>query len=448
MDIENYNSTSENDDIEHQESISENKDVENESISKDEDIENYNSTSENNDTGHQEPTSENKIDKKKIALAGIVLAAILMIIVLISSVISEKFKSISEEKKMKQQQQEAIESNTQRKKIVENIGYAGQKSEYLKQQETVNTTNNNVSNNNQTQTKIQPTKEIKSEEIEIVDESLQAYYEQLLQEELAARKSIIRFDDSDTEKSSNNGFFPTQAQNSTPNLNMPNMGNLLEQDQNKIKEKKEFLKGTDEDNLSIYNPFETVNPLSQYQVNAGAIIPGVFITGVKSTLPGRMIGQVRENVYDSTTGNYLLIPKGARLIGMYDSNVTFGQDRIMIIWERIIFPSGKSIQLNRFSGTDLSGYAGVTGKVNNHYGKLLTSVVLSSIIGAGTAIVDDDDDDKNWKDEAGRGAGEQIINIGTKFAEKVMNISPEITIATGQKFNIIVNSDLILEPLE
>lgn len=448
MDIENYNSTSENDDIEHQESISENKDVENESISRDEDIENYNSTSEDNDIGHQEPTSENKIDKKKIALAGIVLAAILMLIVLISSVISEKFKSISEEKKMKQQQQEAIESNTQRKKIVENIGYAGQKSEYLKQQETVNTTNNNVSNNNQTQTKIQPTKEIKSEEIEIVDETLQAYYEQLLQEELAARKSIIRFDDSDTEKSSNNGFFPTQAQNSTPNLGIPNMGNLLEQDQNKIKEKKEFLKGTDEDNLSIYNPFETVNPLSQYQVNAGAIIPGVFITGVKSTLPGRMIGQVRENVYDSTTGNYLLIPKGARLIGMYDSNVTFGQDRIMIIWERIIFPSGKSIQLDRFSGTDLSGYAGVTGKVNNHYGRLLTSVVLSSIIGAGTAIVDNDNDDKNWKDEAGRGAGEQIINIGTKFAEKVMNISPEITIATGQKFNIIVNSDLVLEPLE
>lgn len=134
-------------------------------------------------------------------------------------------------------------------------------------------------------------------------------------------------------------------------------------------------------------------------------------------------------------------------MGMYDSNVTFGQDRVMIIWERIIFPSGKSIELDRFVGTDLSGYAGVTGKVNNHYEKLLTSVVLSSIIGAGTAIVDDDDDN-DWKSEAGHGAGEQIINIGTKFADKVMNIAPEITIAPGQKFNIIVNSDMLLEPIE
>ena len=163
-----------------------------------------------------------------------------------------------------------------------------------------------------------------------------------------------------------------------------------------------------------------------------------------------MIGQVREDVYDSVTGNYVLIPKGAKLLGVYDSNVTFGQDRVMIIWERIIFPSGKSIQLNRFVGTDLSGYAGVTGKVNNHYAKLLTSVVLSSLIGAGTAIVTNNDNDKNndWKYAAGQGAGEQIINIGNKFAERVINIAPEITIAPGQKFNIIVSSDMVLEPVK
>lgn len=375
-----------------------------------------------------EPKSENKIDKKKLMIAGIVATAILIILVLISSVFSSKIKDFSSPKENKE---EVI--STSRKIISENTGYAGKKTEFL------------IEKNKSKPQEIQPIKQIE-EQPEKIDENLKVYYEQLLQEELAARKSIIQFDDPTQDKTGSN-ILPTL---SGANGTNPNLGNIFpqEQDQNKIKEKKEFFKGTNEERLSIYNPYEVVSALSQYQVNAGSIIPGIFITGVKSTLPGRMVGQVRENVYDSVTGNYLLIPKGARLIGTYDSNVTFGQNRVMIVWERIIFPSGKSIELDRFSGTDLSGYAGVTGKVNNHYGRLLTSVVLSSIIGAGTAIVTNDKDDKDdWKSAAGEGAGEQIINIGNKFAERIMNMAPEITVAPGQKFNIIVNSDMLLEPI-
>lgn len=380
-----------------------------------------------------EPKSENKIDKKKIAIAGAGLTGILIVFVIVSSLVNTKMKDISSPKNETQQE---IASTT-RKKITENTGYEGQKSTFLINQENSKPT---INTNQNTQIReIKPESNFKE-----VDENLQAYYEQLLQEEIAARKSVIKFDDQEQIVASNS-FIPSTTSNSIPS----SFGNIVPQeDQNKIKEKKEFLRGINEDKLNVYNQHEIISPLSQYQVNAGSIIPGIFITGVKSTLPGRMIGQVRENVYDSITGNYLLIPKGARLTGSYDSNVTFGQDRVMIIWERIIFPSGKSIELDRFVGTDLSGYAGVTGKVNNHYGKLLTSVVLSSIIGAGTAIVDDDDDDDDWRSEAGRGAGEQIINIGTRFADKVMNISPEITIAPGEKFNIIVNSDMLLEPIE
>lgn len=382
-----------------------------------------------------EPESENKINKKKISLVGLGLILVLFIFVIISSIVSTKLKKISNPKS--EQKQETVSASNSRKKIIDNKGYEGEKSQFLVQNKEKSKNTFNNSNN---------VKEIKSKvQIEEkLDESLKAYYEQLLQEELSARKSVIQFDDPEQRQQTNAGFIP----GTTTNTSMPNLGNILPQeaDQNKIKEKKEFLKGVNEDKISIYNPYEVISPLSEYQVNAGSIIPGIFITGVKSTLPGRMIGQVRENVYDSTTGNHLLIPKGARLLGIYDSNVTFGQDRIMIIWERIIFPNGKSIQLDRYAGTDLSGYAGVTGKVNNHYGKLLTSVVLSSLIGAGTAIVENDNDD-DWKRSAGEGAGEQIINIGTKFAEKIMNISPEITIATGQKFNIIVNSDMVLEPV-
>ncbi|SKA06126.1 type IV secretion system protein VirB10 [Cetobacterium ceti] len=416
------------------------------------DIENYDPTSENkdNNTSVKEENEnieyhpENKIGKKKIIIVGGILSLILVITIIFSSIISEKIKAISKQKEEKQEKVQS-QNNSTRKKITASTGYQGKKIEYLTQQEKTSKTKVEKPVINANKNNSEPVKQID----ERMNETLQAYYEQVLQEELAARKSTIKFDDSE-EETNNKSFFPptTQQGGGIANLQNP-IPNMLEQDQNKIKEKKEFLRGVNEGSLDIYNPFKTVSPLSEYQVDAGSIIPGVFITGVKSTLPGRMIGQVRENVYDSTTGNYLLIPKGARLLGMYDANVTFGQNRIMIIWERIIFPNGKSIQLDRFSGTDLSGYAGVTGKVNNHYGKLLTSVVLSSILGAGTAIVDDNDnDDKNWKNEAGRGAGEQIINIGSKFAEKIMNISPEITISTGQKFNIIVNSDLLLEPLE
>lgn len=388
------------------------------------------------DMENYEPKSENKINKKKITIVGLGLLVILFIFVLISSLVSSKLKEISNPKT--EQTQEAIAATNSRKKITENIGYAGEKSQFLVQNKEKTTNTTDTSNNIK---EIKPQIQIE----EKLDESLKAYYEQLLQEELSARKSVIQFDDVEKTGGTNTSFIP----GGNTNTSIPNFGNILPQeaDQNKIKEKKEFLKGVNEDKVTIYNPYEVISPISEYQVNAGSIIPGIFITGVKSTLPGRMIGQVRENVFDSMSGNHLLIPKGARLLGMYDSNVTFGQDRVMIIWERIIFPSGKSIQLDRFAGTDLSGYAGVTGKVNNHYGKLLTSVVLSSIIGAGTAIVDNDNDADDWKQAAGEGAGEQIINIGTKFAEKVMNISPEITIATGQKFNIIVNSDMILEPI-
>lgn len=384
-----------------------------------------------------EPRSEIKIDKKKVAIAGGALTVILLVFVIISSLVDSKVKDISTPKEAPQQE---VASNS-RKKIVEDVGYAGQKSDYLIKQENEAVKTNTTNTNNQI--KIQE----KQQQIEVVDESLKAYYEQLLQEELSARKSVIQFDDTEQLANNNsNGFIPSGSSN-TGSI-MPTGSLIPQEDQNKIKEKKDFLKGTNEEEVDIYNQHRIVSPMSEYQVNAGSIIPGIFVTGVKSTLPGRMIGQVREDVYDSVTGNYLLIPKGARLLGIYDSNVTFGQDRVMIIWERILFPSGKSVKLDRFAGTDLSGYAGVTGKVNNHYGKLLTSVVLSSIIGAGTAIVDDDDDDDDWKSEAGRGAGEQIINIGTKFADRIMNISPEITIAPGQKFNIIVNSDMILEPIE
>lgn len=162
-----------------------------------------------------------------------------------------------------------------------------------------------------------------------------------------------------------------------------------------------------------------------------------------------MKGIVREDVYDTVTGNHLLIPKGTTLIGTYDSNVTFGQNRALVIWQRLIFPNGKTVLLDNMGGVDLSGYAGLKDKVNNHNLELFKAVVLSSILGAGTAIVsDEDDDDNDWKAEAGRGAGEQIITIGNRLADKLLALQPTIEIRPGQRLNIMLHSDLILTPYE
>ncbi|MGL5569266.1 MAG: TrbI/VirB10 family protein [Cetobacterium sp.] len=384
----------------------------------DEDIENY-----------EEPQSESKLSKKKFATIGFGIVMLLITSYFLSQVISEKIKS-KKENNMKEATKEGQPTTNVRKNIEANTSYKGTKYNFGQKGENLD---NKIE-------KIEPKKELIAPSM---SEELKNYYERLLQEELAARKSVIAFDTGTTSNESANFLPSTSGAN---NLSIPNLN--PEVDQNKIKEKKDFLIGKDEYKTDVYNSQYLINSISPYQVMAGSIIPGIFITGIKSTLPGKMIGQVREDVYDSVSGAYLLIPKGARILGSYDSNVTFGQNRVMVIWERILFPNGKSIQLDRFSGTDLSGYAGVTGKVNNHYGKLLTSVVLSSFIGAGTAIVtQDDNEDNNWRVAAGQGAGEQIINIGNKFAERVMNIAPEITVSQGSKFNIIVNSDLVLEPI-
>ncbi|MCF0172075.1 MAG: TrbI/VirB10 family protein, partial [Fusobacterium varium] len=120
-------------------------------------------------------------------------------------------------------------------------------------------------------------------------------------------------------------------------------------------------------------------------------------------------------------------------------------DRLLIVWKRLIFPNGKYIGLSNMNGVDLSGYAGFSGKVNNHFFDLLKAVVLSSAMGAGGAIVTDNGED-DWRTEAGRGAGEVILNFGNKMGDRILNRQPTIEIPQGYRFNITVRSDIVLSP--
>ncbi len=247
---------------------------------------------------------------------------------------------------------------------------------------------------------------------------MEEYYTQLLQEEMQSRLSDIDY--SIISKNNN-----TKAETSTSTEESKNINLDTEYNKHSLKEAK-----------------------SPYELKAGSFIPGILVSGVDSQIEGKMIGLVRENVYDSIAGKHLLIPKGTKIVGEYNSGVAYGQDRIFIIWQRLIFPNGKSLLLENFPGVDLSAYAGMKGRVNNHNIELFKSVILSSILGGGAALVDRNKDTRiqSWENAMASGAGERILDIGDSLAERILNIKPTITIKPGSRFNIIVNADLILEP--
>ena len=235
--------------------------------------------------------------------------------------------------------------------------------------------------------------------------------------------------------SSSSGNSSSQSDNEIPEMDY---------DGNRQASKRNFIHN--EKAPSFYSRGILIPALSPYEVKAGDFIPAIMQGAINSDLPSRtIVALVRENVYDSLTGNHLLIPQGTRIQGTYDSNVTFGQNRLLVIWQRLILPNGKSIELANMQGVDLSGRVGMTGKVNNHFGTLLKGVVLSSIAGAAGGVVTSDSSNAAVRN-ASTGAGEQIVRIGDRYAERALSRQPTIDIAIGARFNIMVHSDLILEP--
>jgi type IV secretion system protein VirB10 len=186
-------------------------------------------------------------------------------------------------------------------------------------------------------------------------------------------------------------------------------------------------------------------PTSPYVVQAGTVIPAALITGMRSDLPGQITAQVTENVYDTPTGRSLLIPQGARLVGSYDSQVSFGQSRILLVWTRLILPNGYSVVLERQSGADAAGQAGLEDGVDNHWGALLKAALLSTILAVGTEL----GSDQNESDIARalrRGTGDTVNQAGQQIVRRNLNVQPTLTIRPGFPVRVLVNRDLILEP--
>lgn len=217
------------------------------------------------------------------------------------------------------------------------------------------------------------------------------------------------------------------------------------EDQNLKNEKIDFAKQSiNENTLSGHMLTPQISP---YQLFAGGVIPGVLVTGMNSDLPGTVIGQVSQNVYDSKEGKYLLIPQGTKIVGVYDTRTAYAQTRGHVIWQRLIFPNGNSIILDNMAGADQQGFVGFKDKVRSHYARVVWSAILGGAITGGiAAFTDDDSDDSTFRSEAGAEAGRNISSATNSIVQKNLNIAPTVIINPGYKFNIIVDKDLILEP--
>lgn len=220
--------------------------------------------------------------------------------------------------------------------------------------------------------------------------------------------------------------------------------------ENRQDQKRAFLSGTTEANTYLNQQKKAAIAPSQ-EIKAGWVIPGVMISGLNSDLPGQIIGQVREAVYDSATSTQCLIPPGSRLVGIYDSGVTLGQTRALAAWQRIIYPDGSSISLDKMPGADQGGYAGFYDQVNNHYLKIFGAGAMLSIFSAGIQLSQPQasgDENTNSSQIIAGALGQQMGQIGMQMAQRNMNIQPTLEIRPGYQFNIMVTKDIILPTWE
>lgn len=198
----------------------------------------------------------------------------------------------------------------------------------------------------------------------------------------------------------------------------------------------------------VYHDKTRTPARARLEVKAGTVIPGVMISGINSDLPGQITAQVRENVYDTVTGNHLLIPAGARLIGSYDSSVAIGQNRLLVAWQRVIYPDGSSLSLDTMPGTDAGGTAGIRDKVNNHTGKVFGNALLLSAFSAGVTLSQPRSRGSfggySAREEAAAELGRNLGQLGMEMARRNLSIQPTIEVRPGARFLVMVNRDIIL----
>ena len=217
--------------------------------------------------------------------------------------------------------------------------------------------------------------------------------------------------------------------------------------QNRQDQKEAFLKGG---STETRNSGNLQMPSSPYQVMAGTVIAGALVTGIKSDLPGDVIATVTEPVYDTATGKFLLIPQGSRILGKYNSQVSYGQSRVQVVWSRIILPDTSSLKLDNMAGTDPAGYAGLEDGVDWHWDRVFAGAALTTLLGVGAELAAPQNrQDGNRVIIAGRDSLQDSVNqVGQEMTRRNMNIQPTLTERPGLPVRIIANRDLVLRPYQ
>jgi len=196
-----------------------------------------------------------------------------------------------------------------------------------------------------------------------------------------------------------------------------------------------------------YLPHTRETPISRFELNVGTIIPATLISGINSDMPGQIIAQVSQNVYDSATGRYLLLPQGAKLYGVYDSNIAYGQDRVLTDWTRVNYPDGTKLNLAGMGGMDTEGYSGFNDQVDNHYWKTFGNAMLLGLIsGAAQAGISSGSKDGDTTSAIADGVTQQFAQTGSSLIQKNLDVQPTLKIRGGYKFNIMINKDIVLTP--
>lgn len=218
------------------------------------------------------------------------------------------------------------------------------------------------------------------------------------------------------------------------------------QPQNGQGAKRQFMAGSRSED---YLASPLLAPLSPWEVKAGTLISAALITAINSDLPGEVIAQVTRPVYDHVTGRTVLIPQGARLIGQYDSQVAYGQERALIAWNRIVMPDGRSINIGSMTGTDLAGASGLRDRTDGHFGQLARGILLSTIFSIGAASAQDAGNRSSGGlvvNSAAGGVSNQAQQVGQRITERDLNRQATIAVRAGWPLQVIVNKDMILAP--
>jgi type IV secretory pathway VirB10-like protein len=189
-------------------------------------------------------------------------------------------------------------------------------------------------------------------------------------------------------------------------------------------------------------------PRTPYELRAGFVVPATLVSGINSDLPGQIMAQVAQSVYDTPTGKHLLIPQGSRLVGAYSSDVSYGQARVLVAWQRIVFPDGKAMDIGAMPGADSAGYAGFNDQENHHYVRLFGSALLMSAVTAGAAYSQRQDQTTtlygapNANSALSQALGQQLGQVTAQLIAKNLNVAPTLEIRPGYRFNVIVTKDM------